>query len=152
MTTRRTAHASSAAVEFDPLEALLGYHLRRAQMAVFQHFTRSIGALDITPGQFGVLALIDANPGLSQSRLGAALGIDRSSVVAVIDRLEGRGLVVRAAAPTDRRSHALHLSTRGTATLRRLKELVEAHERDIARDLSPGERAQLIALLRRVAR
>ena len=152
MRTRRMDLSNPAPAKLDPLDALLGYHLRRTQVAVFQHFTRSMAELDITPGQFGVLALIEANAGLSQSRLGAALGIDRSSVVAVIDRLEGRGLVIRAAAPSDRRSHALRLSTRGTATLRRLKGLVETHERDIARDLSPSERAQLISLLRRVAR
>jgi DNA-binding MarR family transcriptional regulator len=133
------------------LASLLGYNLRRAQLAVFQNFTEMVGASELTPGQFGVLVVIDANPGLSQTQLGNALGIDRSTVVAVIDRLETRGLVARQAAPNDRRSHALHLSDSGKATLRRLTERVRAHERAIARDLSAEEQAQLIALLRRVA-
>jgi DNA-binding MarR family transcriptional regulator len=133
------------------LPTLLGYHLRRAQVAVFQHFAQVMGTADITPGQFGVLTVIDANPGISQTRLGNALGIDRSTVVAVIDRLEGLGLVVRAASPHDRRSHALRLAEHGTATLRRLEDLVRAHERHIARDLSAAEQAQLLALLKRIA-
>jgi DNA-binding MarR family transcriptional regulator len=96
--------------------------------------------------------VIDANPGLSQTQLGNALGIDRSTVVAVIDRLESRGLVARQPSPNDRRSHALHLSDSGKATLRRLIERVRAHECEIARHLSPDEQARLIELLGRVAR
>src|SRR6185312_2873891 len=134
------------------LTELLGYHLRRAQVAVFQHFTQTTGAAEITPGQFGVLTVIRNNPGLSQTQLGNALGIDRSTVVAVIDRLESRGLVRRAASPSDRRSHALHLSEEGAALQRRLEELVRAHERHIARDLTAEEKQHLIELLDRIAR
>ncbi len=124
------------------LPSLLGYHLRRAQVAVFQHFAETMGEAEITPGQFGVLLVINNN----------ALGIDRSTVVAVIDRLESRGLVVRAPSPTDRRSHALRLSEAGAQLLHKLKEMVRAHERHIARGLSREDQAQLIALLDRVAR
>jgi DNA-binding MarR family transcriptional regulator len=133
------------------LSSLLGYHLRRAQIAVFQHFAETMGEAEITPGQFGVLTVIDRNGGLSQTQLGNALGIDRSTVVAVIDRLESRGLVVRAAAPGDRRSHALRLSDAGTSLLRRLDELVRSHERYITRRLSTEDRAVLIKLLGRIA-
>jgi DNA-binding MarR family transcriptional regulator len=133
------------------LPTLLGYQLRRAQLAVFQNFTEVVGASELTPGQFGVLTVIDANPGLSQTQLGGALGIDRSTVVAVIDRLEQRQLVLRHAAPHDRRSHALHLSAEGKVTLARLIERVRIHEQAITRDLTESERAQLIAVLQRVA-
>ena len=134
------------------LSSLLGYNLRRAQVAVFQNFTELVGASELTPGQFGVLVVIDANPGLSQTQLGNALGIDRSTVVAVIDRLESRGLVAHQPSPHDRRSHALHLSDSGHATLRRVTDRVRAHEREIARHLSADEQARLVDLLGRVAR
>ncbi len=140
-----------AEISLGLLPSLLGYALRRAQVAVFQNFTEVVGASELTPGQFGVLVVIDANPGLSQTQLGNALGIDRSTVVAVIDRLEGRGLVARQPAPNDRRSPALHLSESGKTTLHRLTERVRAHERQIARHLSAEEQARLIELLRRVA-
>lgn len=133
------------------LERLVGYHLRRAQVAVFQDFSATVGDGDITPGQLGVLAIIDANPGLSQTRLGAALGIDRSTIVGVLDRLETRGLVVREIVPRDRRSHALTLSLSGTALLRQLETEVEAHERRVTRRLSAAEREQLMTLLARIA-
>jgi DNA-binding MarR family transcriptional regulator len=132
------------------LPKLLGYHLRRAHVAVFQDFAREMGGLDVTPGQVGVLQVIAANQGLSQTALGRAIGIDRSTVVAVIDRLEGRGLVVRAPSPTDRRSHALRLSPRGERVLTEIERRVRAHERRIARRLSAAEREQLIALLEKI--
>ena len=141
-----------AEISLGLLASLLGYNLRRAQIAVFQNFAEIVGASELTPGQFGVLVVIDANPGLSQTQLGNALGIDRSTVVAVFDRLEARGLVVRQPAPGDRRSHALHLSDEGTVTLRRLTERVRVHEREIARGLSSDEQRRLIELLGRVAR
>jgi DNA-binding MarR family transcriptional regulator len=138
-------------VELGLLKSLLGYHLRRAQVAAFQHFTATMGEADITPGQFGVLSVINSNPGLSQTQLGNALGIDRSTVVAVIDRLEARGLVRRTASPNDRRSHALRLSEEGATLLQRLEAMVRAHERHIGRALSPEDQQTLIRLLDRIA-
>ncbi|HEX3501413.1 MAG TPA: MarR family transcriptional regulator [Stellaceae bacterium] len=133
------------------LPTLLGYQLRRAQIAVFQNFARAMADFDVTPGRFGVLEVIAANGGLSQSELGAILGIDRSTVVAVIDRLEADGLVRRMKAPNDRRSHALQLSEKGAVTLAILEKRVAAHERNIASALSAAERKTLLNLLARIA-
>jgi DNA-binding MarR family transcriptional regulator len=145
------AKPNGGGIELGLLTSLLGYHLRRAQVAVFQHFTATMGEADITPGQFGVLSVINSNPGLSQTQLGNALGIDRSTVVAVIDRLEARGLVKRTASPNDRRSHALRLSEDGARLLQRLEEMVRAHERHIGRELSAEDQQVLIRLLDRIA-
>ncbi len=132
------------------LSELIGYNLRRAQVSLFQGLQTVLAQFDVTPGQFGVLYLIHRNPGASQSDLGAALGIDRSSMVAVIDRLEKRGLVVRAPSPEDRRSYALQLSANGEEVVRRMVPLVEQHDRAIARLLSDAEQAELLGLLRRI--
>lgn len=137
-------------IDLGILPGLIGYHLRKAQLAVFQDFARAVGSAELTPGQFGVMVVIDRNPGLSQTRLGQSLFIDRSTLVAVIDRLEARGLVERANAPRDRRSYALYLSGRGKALLAELVEIVRAHEQQIAAGLDDEERATLIALLRRI--
>lgn len=134
------------------LPELLGYHLRRAQLAVFADFARSMAGIDLTPGQFGVLARIAANPGLSQSALGRAVGIERSTVVAVIDRLEKRGLVVRGEAEGDRRANALGLSAEGQRLFREASRRVRAHERRIARGLSPTETKSLLGLLQKMVR
>jgi DNA-binding MarR family transcriptional regulator len=136
--------------DFGLLPDILGYHLRRAQAAVFQDFAATMNGANVTPGQFGVLALIEANAGLSQTRLAEILGIDRSTLVAVIDKLEAQGLVERAARPNDRRSHALKLSREGQSRFETLAKLVKKHEARIARQLSARDRRTLIELLQRI--
>jgi DNA-binding MarR family transcriptional regulator len=150
----KTAKAISARrrkVDYGVLPELVGYHLRKAQVATFQDFARSMQGSDIRPGQFGVLVLIDANPGLNQSELGEAMGVDRSTVVAVIDRLQERGLVARRPVPNDRRSYALELTLSGRNLLAQLRPQVAAHEARLAEGLNPSEQIQLIDLLRRLA-
>jgi DNA-binding MarR family transcriptional regulator len=144
--------ASARESRLGVLPTLLGHHLRRTQMAVFQSVSRALAEFDVTPGRFGVLAVIASNPGLSQSELGAILGIDRSTVVAVIDRLESAGLVRRRPAPNDRRSYALALSDRGAAAYDELELRIAEQEQRMTRHLSPAERALLIDLLGRIAR
>lgn len=132
------------------LPELVGYHVRRAQLSIFADFARSMTGFDLTPGQFGVLALLSANPGLTQSGLGRAIGIERSSVVAVIDRLEKRDLVVRGKADGDRRANALSLSAEGVRLFREASRRVRAHERRIVRGLTPAETRTLIGLLKKL--
>ena len=88
---------------------LLGYVLRRTQSAVFADFAATFAKAGeaLTPGEFGLLVLVDRNAGLSQMALARALGIDRSTLVPILDRLQARGLLVRRRSPTDGRTHAL---------------------------------------------
>lgn len=139
------------ALQLGRLEKLLGYALRRAQIRVFQDFAAEMKEFGLTPGQLGALLLIEANKGLNQSELGNALGIDRSSVVPLIDRLQRRGWVRRAARATDRRAHALELAPGGTALIARFLPHLEAHEERIAAGLSPAERERLFVLLSGIA-
>lgn len=136
-------------LDYGILPGLIGYQLRRAQLAAFQHFAAATGGM--TPGRFGVLTLIAANPGLSQSDLAAALGIDRSTLVPVIDELEAKHLVARLPSPSDRRTNALHLTREGEASRHECERRVRRHEDDMAGQLTEGERRQLVALLARLA-
>jgi len=138
-------------IDFDLLPGLIGYNIRRAQVAVFHDFAATLSQCELTPGQFGVLVLINANEGLNQTRLGEALGIERSTVVAVIDRLEDRGLVARTPSPDDRRSHALQLTADGRALLNAAIPLVRAHEAKFAARMAGDEQDRLIELLDRLA-
>lgn len=138
-------------VDHGLLPGLLGYNLRRAQVAVSQSFQNTIAPHDISPGQFGILVLISENPGLSQSELGNAMGIDRSTMVAVIDRLESRGFVVRTPSPYDRRSYALQLSPEGETLIKKIVPLVQQHEAAVTKDLSKSELNGLIESLGKIA-
>ena len=132
------------------LTGLVGFHLRHAQIAVFRDFAATIGSLDITPGLFAVLVLIDCNPGLKQTELAKAVDLDRSTVVSVLDSLERRGLVTRRTVAHDRRSNALELTPAGVTLLKTVKRRVAAHEKRLARDLNARERATLTGLLQRI--
>lgn len=148
-----TAKAEPARpVDLGLLPDLIGFHLRKAQLAVFQDFARAVGAGELTPAQFASLVVIERNPGLSQTGLGQTLSIDRSTLVAIIDRLESRGLVERGDSPRDRRSYALHISNAGRTLLNDLTARVRAHEVHIAGDLDAAEKATLVSLLSRIRR
>jgi len=130
------------------LPGLLGYRLRLAQQAVFRDFAASVQGL--SPGRVGLLIYIDANPGVTQSRLAEAAGRDRSTMVGVLDQLEARGLTERRRG-VDRRTNGLWLTRNGRALLRRALRAIARHERRISARLSAAERRQLLALLDKIS-
>jgi len=140
---------TSGRTDFDLLLGLVGFHLRFAQNAVVDHFLEHVDDGSVTPIQFSTLVLVRANPGLSQTALSRAVGIERSSTVTIIDGLEKRGLVERRR--PDRRSHALHLTAAGERLLTKLEPQVRAHDAAIATSLSDKEKRLLVDMLDRLA-
>jgi DNA-binding MarR family transcriptional regulator len=147
---KASATKTKPEINYGLLPELVGYQLRMAQIALFRDFAQGPGELDVTPGLFGVLVIIEANPDLKQSDLARATHLDRSTVVTVIDNLERRGLVDRRAALHDRRSNALRLTAEGTALLRKLKRQVTQHEKRLLGNFSEAERQALFNLLQKV--
>lgn len=137
-------------LNFGLLPGLIGYQLRMAQIALFRDFAGGPGKENVTPGLFGVLVVIEANPDLKQSDLARATHLDRSTVVTVIDNLEKRGLVERRIALHDRRSNAIRLTEAGSVLLKKLKRQVAAHERRLMENFSADERDTFIRLLHKV--
>jgi DNA-binding MarR family transcriptional regulator len=130
------AAKSSPTINYGPLEKQLGYLLRRAQIAVFQDFFAVFSDFDIRPAQYSVLTVIELNPGLSQTQLCDALGIQKANFVAILDALEARGLVRRDSTPKDRRSYALFLTDTGRDFMRKLHGMAAKHEQRIADRMS----------------
>jgi DNA-binding MarR family transcriptional regulator len=139
-------------LDLGALESLVGYRLRRAQVAVFADFAASVGQGGMTPGLAGLIALIAANPGLKQSALALLLGVDRSTLVPALDKLEARGLVARRPMAGDRRAHALELTDKGQAVWAKTLGAIRAHEARVLRGFSAAEKATLIRLLGRLGR
>ncbi len=139
-------------LELGPLPNLLGYALRRAQVAVFADFIAAFEPLQLRPAQFSALLLIDANPGCKQSDAAEALGIMQPNFVALMDELERRKLAKRAPGKTDRRSHALELTEAGRALLERARVVVALHDARATSGLSPEEKSRLLDLLARIER
>ncbi|HZD26026.1 MAG TPA: MarR family transcriptional regulator [Alphaproteobacteria bacterium] len=129
--------AAPDAVSFGMLDELIGYAVRRAQIRIYDDFFRSVADPAITPQRFAVLVLIGSNPGISQARLGQAMGIARSGVNLLVDWLQRSGYAERRRRADDRRSHGLVLSRSGRRKLAELEDVVRRHDRWIARRLGP---------------
>lgn len=105
-------------------------------------------APDVLPGHFPILYLISQNPGQTQSAIANAVGLDRSSLVPILNRFENQGWVERKPASGDRRAHALTLTEAGMAKLDDLYAKVVSLEDRISSELGDGQKAMLDMLHR----
>lgn len=130
----------------------VGFHLRLAQLAVFDDIGRALKEIDVTPAVFSVLEVLHRNDGITQSRLAAAVHLERSSVVPLLDKLARRGLVERRASTADRRHNHLHLTGAGRALLVEAQRRAAAHEKEVCKPFTVAEKKLLIELLGRFAK
>jgi DNA-binding MarR family transcriptional regulator len=147
--TRRTDALPT--VDLPEMESVVGYKLRRAQLAIFQDFLASFASMKLRPAEFSALVLISRTPGLKQTEVAEALGIKRANFVALMDGLERRGFAERRKGDVDKRSHSLHLTPEGNRFVRRMMAIWTEHEaRMVARLGGHEERQKLIELLDRL--
>jgi DNA-binding MarR family transcriptional regulator len=114
-------------------------------------FAERLAALSLTPPEAGILRLLGGQSDMLQRELCDTLGIFPSRLVLLLDELERKGLVERHSSPTDRRSHALRLTPKGTAQLQSLRRIGRQHQDDLCAGLTDTEREQLRRLLEKVA-
>jgi len=105
-----------------------------------------------TPPEYAAIAVLDDSPGIDQRRLAALMGLDRTNVGHLIDRLEAKGLVKRDVSDTDRRARELRLTPRGKAVRRRLRPNVVKAQAQVLSPLTPAEQDMFIDLLIRVVK
>jgi DNA-binding MarR family transcriptional regulator len=122
----------------------LGYYSSRRWKA-------RLGPLGLDPRHVMVLRHLAGEEGRSQQALGDALQIPPSRMVALVDALEQRGLLMRRPSPSDRRVRTLHLTKEGRRLLGEIREISVEHELQLCRGLQPAEREQLLTLLNRLA-
>jgi len=115
-----------------------------------QEFARLLAPLKLTPPDAGILRLLRQSPGISQQQLAQTLGMHASRLVAVIDALEKRGVVVREANANDRRLYSLRLTEAGDEMLREIGQVARAHNELMCSGLRAEECAELGRLLRRI--
>lgn len=129
---------------------ILGFHIRLAHGAVYRHFSDTFSDLDLTQKQVSVLWLVDDHPGMAQADLGRTLQMDRATVMAIVNRLQAKGLLKRGASTTDRRRQTLTLTDTGQEALREARRAVESHEAWLKDRFSLAEVRTLIGLLSRI--
>jgi DNA-binding MarR family transcriptional regulator len=138
-----------ARLTFEKLDGLLGYRLRRAQGAMHRDYIAAVAGLDLTQKQTATLWLVHGNPGVSQGSVAAALGMDRATMMSVVDRLEDRSLVIRKRSMTDRRRQELYLTPGGQDILRKVKARIARHEERFKSLFTPQELEALLAALQK---
>jgi DNA-binding MarR family transcriptional regulator len=135
---------------FQELDGLLGYRLRRAQGAMHRDYMAAVADLNLTQKQTAALWLIGANPGVSQVTVAAALGMDRATMMAVVDKLQDRGLTLRKRSKMDRRRQELLLTVTGQRMLKTVKARIAEHEARFTARFKPAELAALLGALQRI--
>ena len=152
---------AALAPEFDPhlpgvnygvLDELLGYAVRRAQIALYNSFAATVSGDDITPQRFAALVIIEGNPGLKLTMLARVLGIVRSGAVKLVDLLCERGYVVRQADPGDKRVCSLNLTPLGQTRLDELKRKVQRQDQQAGSCLRADELKALLRSLDKLAK
>src|ERR687895_2801260 len=106
----------------------LGPLLGRAHEAHRAATAEALGRFCLSPKGFGALAVLEEEGPLSQHRLAERQGIDRTTMVAVIDELERAGAVERRRDPRDRRAYSLQATPRGRRVLKRAAEATRRAE------------------------
>ena len=122
----------------------LGYTAKERAMEAYEE-------TGLHPYHYGVLTALGEGSHETQGSIADALGYDRGQMVGLLDDLEERNLVERERDPKDRRRHLVHLTPEGKQTLKRLRTLAGRIEDDFLAPLDVDERAELHALLLRLA-
>jgi DNA-binding MarR family transcriptional regulator len=133
------------------LVASTTFLLKRLGFAAKEGAMKAYDDAGIHPYHYAIMLVLDEGSHETQGSIADALGYDRGQLVGLLDELEERGFVERRRDPSDRRRHLVQLTPDGKRTLRRLRALARKIEDEFLAPLDETERAQLHALLLRLA-
>jgi len=141
---RQDAHEIEVAAPL-VLAGYTSYLLRRA----FTQLSRA-NASGAQPRDYVVLGVLAEDNACSQQDLAERLGINRTIMVKLIDRLEGADYVTRRRNPEDRRSYGLSVTDAGRKAMQDMEPAVAQSEQRFASALRAGEQQRLNSLLRKL--
>ena len=124
--------------------------LYRAAEASHALANQMLAEVDLTARQAGILTMVTESGPMTQKALGDALRIDRTTMVALIDDLEDKGYVTRQRHPRDRRAFLVQPTAAGGAAKTAAIRILDEQQRRYLAPLTPAERQQLGALLKRL--
>ncbi len=125
-----------------------GFLVRRLHQIHVAIFHEECGDFGITPVQFGLLTILNRKSPLDQVTLATEVGIDRSNVADVVARLEGRGLVIRRANPSDRRTRLVSITDDGREFRAHVQKCMEIAQERFLAPLDDEKREAFMLLLR----
>src|SRR6266516_3988154 len=135
----------------EELVASATFLLKRLGYAAKERTMEAYESTGLHPYHYAILLVLGEGSRETQGAIADALGYDRGQLVGLLDELEERGLVERRRDPNDRRRHLVRLTPDGRRTLKRLRTLSRQIEDEFLAPLSDKERANLHALLLRLA-
>jgi len=125
----------------------IGFLLSKAYQRAWAIMREEIETFDLTPPQFGLLAFLWLQDGLTQVELSEKGQIDRTTIGGLVDRLEKLGLVERRQHPQDRRAYKIHLTERGKELEVPLSECAGRTLKKFTRGLNEQEVSELRRML-----
>jgi len=129
---------------------IVGFHIRLAHGAVYRHFSETFADLDLTQKQVSALWLVDDHPDIAQTDLAQRMRMDRATTMAIVNRLEARGYLVRGKSKLDGRKQTLNLTSAGRKALVTAKSAINQHEQWLKSRFTDKEVSKLIELLTRI--
>jgi len=127
-----------------------GYLVRRLQQVSVSIFSQEMAKFDLTPVQYGVLAVVVDQPNIDQVSSAELVGVDRTTIVGVIDRLARKGLVTRSVSPYDKRVRVLNATVNGAKLFRDVEKAAEAVRLRLLQPLSNAEAALFCEMMEKV--
>ena len=128
-----------------------GHLIRRCQQRAVDLFVDEVGENGPNPRQFAVLINVYQNPGMSQTTLVEASGIDRSTLTEVLRLMIKRDMISKSRTQKDRRANALFLTPNGQKILENAFEATERAQKKILSPLDTSARAQAMGILTALA-
>ena len=128
----------------------LSFLLKRTFALLEATVEPGLARLGLNGREFGVLTLLEAEGPTSQQQLADRIGVDRTTMVALIDALEEKQLVNRQRDPSNRRAYVLGVTAAGHKKLRHALKAVQLAEQEALTPLSAAESATLTRALRRL--
>ncbi|MEZ0092953.1 MarR family winged helix-turn-helix transcriptional regulator [Streptacidiphilus sp. EB129] len=129
------------------LSSRLGYLLKHVQLRLAEASAPALAPFGIDGRELAVLVVLAAEYPLSQLEAAGRLSVDRTTMVALVDALEEKGLVERRRSPQDRRRNTVQLTPAGEDCLRDAEHARTEMERQFLAPLSPSDASQLVRAL-----
>ena len=125
------------------LKEYFGYCLHKLAILMKKRMSQELSSETVCGYQLGLLTVIAKSEASNQLTLGEEMGIDKATMVKLIDQLEKEGIVAREPHPTDRRQKLIRLTKKGQDSLARLKRLAASLEHELMDTLSAADQAVL---------
>ena len=108
----------------------LGYLLKHAHAQLEALSARALEPLGLDPRALGVMRLLASREPTSQQHVAQLLSVDRTTMVALLDTLEGKGIISRRPQANDRRRNLVELTATGRGIFEKAQRAAEAAEQE----------------------